>query len=34
MLLYIYKYWFKNIEAIKISTINQGTRIVNELHYG
>jgi hypothetical protein len=24
----------QNVEAMKISTINQGTRIVNELHYG
>ena len=23
-----------NVEAMKISTVNQGTRIVNELHYG
>ena len=24
----------QNVEAMKISTINQGTRILNELHYG
>jgi hypothetical protein len=34
MVLYIYKYWFKMLKQSKISTINQGTRIVNELHYG
>ena len=34
MVLYIYKYWFKMLKRSKISTINQGMRIVNELHYG
>ena len=34
MVLYIYKYWFKMLKRSKISTINQGKHIVNELHYG
>jgi hypothetical protein len=34
MVLYIYKYWSKMLKRSKFFTIYQGTRIVNELHYG